>query len=117
MSSSKEREWRCFLADMVRMAEAALDLSSDLTFETTLENEVATYGTRYAIAMMGEAANRIPKEIRDAHPEIPWRSFIDMRNILLHFYHGTKPQVVWNVVSNEIPSLIPKLEAMQEKYQ
>ncbi|HTV48059.1 MAG TPA: HepT-like ribonuclease domain-containing protein [Phycisphaerae bacterium] len=40
------------------------------------------------IAIIGEAASRLPRVLRDAHPDVPWREIIDMRNIVVHVYHG-----------------------------
>jgi uncharacterized protein with HEPN domain len=51
------------------------DLDQDLTFNLAL--------TRL-IEIIGEAANRVPDEFQDNHPEIPWMEIIGMRNRLIH---------------------------------
>lgn len=54
---------------------------------------------------LGDAATRVPRDVQEAHPEIPWRQIIGMRNVLTHGYEDVDPDIVWNVVVNEMPVL------------
>lgn len=38
----------------------------------------------YELVVLGEAARRISLEVRQAHPEIPWREIIGMRSVVTH---------------------------------
>ena len=75
MSDSTESgwEWRFYVEDMIAFAGKCLAytegmdqysfVSSALTYDATLRN----------LELIGEAATRLPDEVRAAHPEIPWR--------------------------------------------
>jgi uncharacterized protein with HEPN domain len=76
------------------------DLDEDLTFNLAL--------TRL-IEIIGEAANRVPDEFQDAHPEIPWIEIVGMRNRLIHGYDEVDFDFLWNVVRDDLPSLIKQL--------
>ena len=64
---------------------------------------------------MGEAVKKIPSEIRDKYPEIPWKYVAGMRDKLIHEYHGVDLEIVWEVIEKEIPSLKPKFEKLLEE--
>lgn len=42
------------------------------------------------LAIIGEAVARLPKDLKDANPQIPWRVIEDMRNILVHAYFSNQ---------------------------
>lgn len=117
MSSGPPRTWHDYLEDMIQLAEDCLRLSDGLDMESIESSLALNYGLRYAIGMLGEAANNIPPDVRAENPDIPWRGLVDMRNVLVHFYHGIDLDLLWDVIDNEIPTLLTQLKAMQEKYQ
>ena len=63
------------------------------------------------IEIIGEAANHISSDCQSRYPEIPWRAMIGMRNRLVHAYFEIDLELVWQVVTQELPNLLPKLES------
>ena len=57
--------------------------------------------------MLGEAANNIPDAVQQAHPEIPWADITGTRHRIVHGYGSIRDQIVWEIVSGDIPTLIP----------
>ena len=51
-------------------------------------NRMAQLATLKAIEIIGEAASRVSTEFTLAHPDIPWRAIVGMRNRLAHAYAG-----------------------------
>ena len=49
-------------------------------------DELLQYAALHATALIGEAANRLSAEFRQAHPEIPWGDIIGTRNRIIHGY-------------------------------
>jgi uncharacterized protein with HEPN domain len=58
------------------------------------------------LEVVGEASRKIAPEFRQQHPEIPWREMGALRNVLIHDYEGTDPEVVWGIVEGHIPGLL-----------
>ena len=84
MSDQQPREWRFFLDDMIGFTKKALEYTQNLD-RTGFVNENITYdATLRNLELIGEAATHIPDDIRDAHPEVPWRMIIATRNRLIH---------------------------------
>jgi len=64
------------------------------------------------IAIIGEAAARLPQPLRDAIPAVPWRQIIAMRDIVVHVYHGINWERVYETARRDVPVLRPTVEAM-----
>jgi uncharacterized protein with HEPN domain len=57
------------------------------------------------LEIIGEAASRITKQTKLNHPEVEWAKIIALRNILVHEYYVIDEQVLWNIITNNLPSL------------
>lgn len=100
-------------AKAVRQMVAAGDLV--LTFaKGGKRNFLEDVKTRSAIErqfeVFGEAATRVSREFRDAHPEVPWRTIVGFRDTLIHGYDAVDPEKVWGVIGT---TLKPTLEALR----
>ncbi len=58
-----------------------------------------------SIEIIGEAVKRLPDEFRSEHSTIDWRAIAGTRDKLIHDYFGIDYDIVWDIVTNEIPEL------------
>ncbi|MBI2591143.1 MAG: DUF86 domain-containing protein [Candidatus Brennerbacteria bacterium] len=58
-----------------------------------------------SLEVIGEAAKKLPDEIREKYSDIPWKNIVGMRDKLIHEYFGVDEEIIWKVASEEIPSL------------
>jgi len=100
------------LWEMRRAAADALDISAGLTLETLKENKWSRYALPKAIEVVGEAASRVSKEFKDAHPEIAWREMTGMRNRIVHDYWRVDFNIVWDVIQNALEPLLDQLSRL-----
>jgi uncharacterized protein with HEPN domain len=54
-----------------------------------------------------------PAPVVTTHPEIDWRGWIGLRNVLPHGYHRRDPPVIWRA-SSELRALVQACEAGTE---
>jgi uncharacterized protein with HEPN domain len=47
----------------------------------------------------------VSQPFADRHPEIPWSDIIGMRHKVVHDYLGIDEDIVWQVVSEDLPPL------------
>ena len=64
------------------------------------------------LEIIGEAAHRVPIDVQQRHPEIPWSHMTEMRHILVHEYHSVDAGLIWSTVRNDIPDLASPLRAL-----
>lgn len=62
------------------------------------------------LQMIGEAAWRLSKTVKAAHPEVPWQRVAAMRHVLVHDYFRVDLDQVWSVVTVHVPTLQPQIE-------
>ena len=57
------------------------------------------------LEIVGEAATQISETFQTAHPELPWRSMRGTRNRLIHGYFEVDHDVIWEIVTKDLPPL------------
>lgn len=62
--------------------------------------------------IIGEASNSISLVIQHAHPHIPWRQMIGLRNLLIHEYFGVDVDAVWQTAHTHLTDLKQQLLAL-----
>lgn len=73
-------------------------------------NRMLTLALVKDIEIVGEAASKISAECRAKYPQIFWGQIIGMRNRLTHAYFEVNLDIVWQVVTNDLPPLVIDLE-------
>lgn len=61
------------------------------------------------LEIIGEAAARVPSEERARRPGIPWSSIVSLRNRLIHGYDDVDHDIVWEIVTTDLPLLVSQL--------
>ncbi len=64
------------------------------------------------LAIMGEAAGKLSAASRQALDDVPWRTIIGMRNVLIHEYGGIDLEIIWRVIEKDIPVLQDRLRTL-----
>jgi uncharacterized protein with HEPN domain len=62
------------------------------------------------LEIVGEAASRTPLDERAQHARIPWAQIVGLRNRLIHGYDSVDFDILWQIVNQDLPSLIVALE-------
>ena len=74
------------LRHMLEAARDAMSFAADCSREGLDKDRKLALAIVKCIEIIGEAAARVTAETRDAHPEVPWKAIVGMRNRLIHGY-------------------------------
>lgn len=89
----------------------------EMSYEEFCKEDKAAYAVFSCFCVMGEAARRLPEEIRERFPEIPWAQMIRMRSVMIHEYDRIALKLVWSTIKSDIPTIEPHLERMHQILQ
>ncbi len=67
------------------------------------------------LQVLAESTQRLSPEIKNAHPDIPWRQIAGFRDILVHDYLGINLKQIWLLVEKDLPDLISKIDVMRRE--
>jgi uncharacterized protein with HEPN domain len=110
-----QRAWHFYLEDMLDFAQKVQDYTRDQQLADFLASGITYDATLRNLELIGEAATHIPDSVRAAHPDIPWRMIIAMRNRLIHGYLGIDDDTVWSVIQDDIPDLLASLQKLTQR--
>ena len=111
------REWRFYVQDMLEFGNRALQYTNGMDQDSFTENALIYDATLRNIELIGEAATHIPAWVREASPEIPWRDIIGVRNRVAHGYLHISDSVIWSLIQDAIPDLLPKLRRLLDSVE
>ena len=104
-----QRDYTHYIQDMKEAISKILRYTEDVDYEAFCANELLMDGVIRNLEIIGEAAKKIPAEIRKEHPGIEWNKISGLRDVLAHSYFGIDTEIIWDVVRNKIPKLKMKL--------
>jgi len=101
-----------YVEDMLDACRSVLDFTREMTFDEFASDDRTNSAVVRKLEVIGEAARQLPDNLREQHTSIPWREVIGFRNVAVHGYYLVDLRIVWTIVQNDIPAMIPHLERM-----
>jgi uncharacterized protein with HEPN domain len=108
------REVGLYLEDILGAIDKVAAYVSGKTLQDLQRDTLLIDAVAFNLIVVGEAAGKVPPEIRSAYPEVPWSQVVGLRNIIAHKYFGLDLEIVWDVVQNELPTLQQVVERIKK---
>jgi len=102
-----------YVGHMLDMARKAVSKTQRISRQTYDADENLRLALIHLIQTIGEAARQVSREFCNSHSEIRWADIIGMRHKVVHDYLGVDEDIVWHVVTEDLPGLVKALEAIE----
>ena len=89
--------------------------TAEMTFEEFERDKKTQYAVIHCLEVIGEAVKKIPVDIKDQHPHIPWKEIAGMRDKLIHEYFGVDIATIWATILEDIDPLRESVNQIIEK--
>ena len=98
-------EPREYLRHILAEANYLLEPSRDVSKAEFLRSETLRRAFVKSLEIIGEAAKKVPADLRRQHPQVEWRAMAGLRDRLVHGYFGVDHDLVWDVITTKVPDL------------
>lgn len=100
-----DRAYLEHMLDMIDRIEFATAAGRTAFLESVLHQDAVLRN----LHTLTETTQRLSADLRDAHPEVNWAALAAFRNVVVHDYLGIDIELVWTVVSQDVPDLRAKV--------
>ena len=94
-----------FLNDIISGCRKIQTIIAATSEDTFLRDEVLPAAVLHHLTVIGEAVSRLSVELKERHPEVPWRQIIAVRHRIVHAYFDLDRQILWDAAISDIPEL------------
>jgi len=105
-----KRDIAVYFRHMLSHAQEALALVQGKTRSDLDSDRLLNLALVRLLEVIGEAANRIPKDKQEQYPQIPWPQIVSLRNRLIHGYDSVDFDILWQIVTQDLPPLVAALK-------
>jgi uncharacterized protein with HEPN domain len=106
------KEYGDYIQDIIDSIAESGGFVQGMTYEAFTGDKRTVNAVIRSLEVIGEASKNVPQNLRDRYPGIPWKKMAGMRDKLIHEYFGVDLEIVWQVVTSELPPLLPNLKIM-----
>lgn len=105
------RSWRIRVQDILKAIDEIEDFVLEhKSVESFLRDIKSVRAVTACLTQIGEAANHIPREIKEKYPEVRWEQIRGMRNRIAHEYFSVDDAVIWKTAKERLPVFKAQLQ-------
>jgi uncharacterized protein with HEPN domain len=111
------RDCKLYLKDILEAMTSIEKFVEGMDFESFRADDKTSSAVIRKFEIIGEAAKKVPDEIRQDYPWVPWKEMAGMRDRLIHFYAGVDYPLVWKTIKRRLPEVKLHIQKIVEERQ
>ena len=101
-----------YVHHMLDHAKEVVEMTRGRTRAEVDENRMLLLAVVRLMHIIAESCDRVPQEVRNEHPGVPWREIQGVRANLRYAYDIMDCDILWEIFQNDLPALIEQLDAI-----
>jgi uncharacterized protein with HEPN domain len=99
------RDPRISLEEMIETIDALRQATKDMQFCDFSESWVVRLAAQRAVEIISEASRRLPEDVKERRPDVPWAKVRAIGNVLRHEYDRVSDRILWDLIHFDLPFL------------
>jgi len=104
-----------YLSDIQEAMQRIVEYTTGLTYKQFIQDVKTQDAVVRNLEIIGEATKNLSSSLRKTHAKIPWKEMAGMRDKMIHDYFGVNYEIVWTVATEELTTLLPKIQKLLTK--
>jgi uncharacterized protein with HEPN domain len=100
---------------MLTSAQEVTQFTKGMTFASFIGCPKTIKAVLFNLQVIGEAANKLPDDVKQLAPTVPWQQLRGLRNRVAHEYFDINLEMIWTVTQRHIPVLTEALHALLQQ--
>jgi uncharacterized protein with HEPN domain len=109
-----KREPFLLLEDIIESIQKIKIYTDGLSKDDFLKDDKTIDAVIRNFEIIGEAANRIPDDVRDKFQLVNWHKIRGFRNRIVHDYMGIDYEIVWEIIEKDLDELLNKIKEIRD---
>jgi uncharacterized protein with HEPN domain len=85
--------------------------------ETFFADRKTQKATLRELQELAESTQNLSADLKNHHPEIPWRDIAGFRNVLVHDYLGLNLSRIWQIIERDLTGLKKEVEKTLREFE
>jgi uncharacterized protein with HEPN domain len=101
-----------FLSDITEAIRRIRAYTAGMAYESFVADTKTQDAVIRNLEILGEATKNVSEQLQSDNPSIPWKSMTGARDRLIHHYFGVNLDIVWHIITLELPKVATQIEAI-----
>jgi len=101
-----------FLSDIGEAIHRITAYTAGMTYESFVADTKTQDAVIRNLEILGEATKNLSEQLQVSNPTIPWKSMAGARDRLIHHYFGVNLDIVWQIITLELPQVASQIQAI-----